>query len=75
MFEGENCESFVIAVAQKMFAEGRQRDDAYIADYVATRLTGKALRWYALLDRDVQKDWVPLRRALLKNFVDEIFPE
>ncbi|KIO30114.1 hypothetical protein M407DRAFT_158324 [Tulasnella calospora MUT 4182] len=45
--------------------EGKQRDNAWIADFAALCFAGDALRWYETLDDDVQLDWSKLRRAVL----------
>lgn len=66
--DGEECETFIVSVANKMFTEGKQDDDTYIAQFAATKLTGKALRWFSTLDQDTTDSWRRLRSALLTRY-------
>lgn len=68
--DGDECEGFIIAVTQKMFAEGKQMDvdDKYIAHFAGTKMKKKALRWFSTLDDDAQNSWKLLRKALLEKY-------
>lgn len=66
--DGAEAEDFVTAVRRRAFAEGRQRDQAWMADYAATCLKGNAVRWFQALDREVREDWELLSRALLERW-------
>lgn len=46
-------------------AEGRQKDDLWMAQYAAARLDGDALHWYEDQNEEVQDDWKELRKAIL----------
>lgn len=66
-FDGSNaadCERFILAVKRRAFAEGKQNDDLWVAQYANTCISGPALRWYERLDDDVQASWKLLRWAL-----------
>ncbi|KAG9020817.1 hypothetical protein FS837_007873, partial [Tulasnella sp. UAMH 9824] len=62
--DSDECENFIAAVMRLAFAQGKQRDDAWIADFVASRLTKDALRWWIKLDEETQTSWKLLRRAM-----------
>lgn len=71
MFDGRDAadaEDFVLAIQQKAYAEGKQRDHTWISDLVAASLARDALRWYAALDPAIQDDWKLLSKALLNRF-------
>ncbi|KAG8995583.1 hypothetical protein FRB93_001087 [Tulasnella sp. JGI-2019a] len=59
---------FAQAVHRFAFAFGRQKDNAWIADYVYGCLSGEALNWFEDLDHDVKKDWSRLRPEMITEF-------
>ncbi|KAG8923030.1 hypothetical protein FRC01_013315 [Tulasnella sp. 417] len=65
---GHECEEFIRAVRKAGFQAQKIRDDAWMADYASTCLTGRALRYYETLSPEVQGDWRLLRQALLKEY-------
>lgn len=62
--DSDECDNFISAVMKLAFAQGKQRDDAWIADFVATCLTKDALRWWIKLDEETQGSWKLLRKAM-----------
>ncbi|KAG8895683.1 TOM (translocase of outer membrane) complex component, partial [Tulasnella sp. 417] len=62
--DSDECEGFIFAVQRTAFAQGKQRDDAWITDFVASCLTKDALRWWIKLDLETQRNWDLLRRAM-----------
>ncbi|KAG8888370.1 hypothetical protein FRB98_007765 [Tulasnella sp. 332] len=70
-FEGRKNESvtlFLQNVKRIAFAEGRQRDQEWLADYVETCLAEKALEWYIALDQKIRYDFDALRVAMVERF-------
>lgn len=65
---GQECEDFIRAVRKAGFHAKKIRDDAWMADFASTCLTGRALRYYESLSPEVQGDWRLLRQALLKEY-------
>lgn len=68
--DAADCERFFLAVKRRAFAEGKQNDDQWVAQYAATCTPGAALRWYERLDDHGQASWKLLRRALLDRYPD-----
>ncbi|KAG8986180.1 hypothetical protein FRB90_004178, partial [Tulasnella sp. 427] len=67
---GDDVLAFVQAVQRTAFLQNRQRDDAWIADFVSTCFSGSALVWYSTtLDKATQYDWSELRRAMIQRFL------
>lgn len=66
--ETENVSSFFRNVKRVAFAQGYQRDNKWVADYVETCLIDKALEWYDALDEKTQADFQSLRTAMLQRF-------
>lgn len=66
--DGQECEAFIHDLRQRIFEEGKEEDHGWIARYVATRVTGDALRWHASLDEEIQLDWRRLQRAMLAQY-------
>ncbi|KAG8930553.1 hypothetical protein FRC01_002630, partial [Tulasnella sp. 417] len=66
--DSKECERFISAVLKHAFAQGMQRDDAWIADFVATCLAEDALRWWLGLDEVTQGSWKLLRRAMALKY-------
>lgn len=74
--EGEDVAVFLQSVQQEAFAQRRQRDDVWIADYAATLLKGpRALKWYYKLDDEVQGSWKKLRVAMMSRFAKGVGEE
>lgn len=57
--------AFIRHIRQIAMAEGRQKDDLWMAQYAAARLDGDALHWYEDQNEEVQDDWKELRKAIL----------
>ncbi|KAG9029574.1 hypothetical protein FRB95_005203 [Tulasnella sp. JGI-2019a] len=71
IFSGKSDEQvapFIRRIQEISFAQGRQRDNDWQADYAATCLDGDALRWYSELNDETRNSWNELRRALLQRF-------
>ncbi|KAG9050883.1 hypothetical protein FS837_001537 [Tulasnella sp. UAMH 9824] len=67
---GDDVLAFVQSVQRIAFTQNRQRDDAWIADFVSTCLSGSALVWYSTaLDKTTQWDWCELRRAMIQRYL------
>ncbi|KAG8909666.1 hypothetical protein FRC00_009691, partial [Tulasnella sp. 408] len=65
---GEEAEDFIQAVNKRAYAAGKQRDNAWIAEFAYPFFSRKALRWYEDLDEGIQNDWKLLKRAILAEF-------
>ncbi|KAG9027156.1 hypothetical protein FS837_004366 [Tulasnella sp. UAMH 9824] len=65
---GEEAEEFVYMVQERALDVGKQQDNEWIAAFISSCFVGDALRWYALLDSDVQDDWKRLRKAILTQY-------
>ncbi|KAG8921392.1 hypothetical protein FRC00_008690, partial [Tulasnella sp. 408] len=65
---GSDCEEFIRAVYAYAFEKDKTDDNKWIAAYAPTRLSGKALRWYARQDNTVKADWSALQVALLDQY-------
>ncbi|KAG9049008.1 hypothetical protein FS837_011482 [Tulasnella sp. UAMH 9824] len=50
------------------FAQGKQRDDQWMADFAATCMADDALAWWSALREDVQESWKLLRPAMLSKY-------
>ncbi|KIO28416.1 hypothetical protein M407DRAFT_22462 [Tulasnella calospora MUT 4182] len=77
IFYGESskeAEDFIFAIKERAYAEGKQRDNAWIAEFVSICFAKTALRWYEELDEDVQNDWRLLKRAILAEYQEESHP-
>ena len=59
------CEDFIAAVNQWAFEKGKDQDDGLVARFAYSRMKGEALRFYEILDVDVQGSWGRLRQAFL----------
>lgn len=65
---GVTVDEFVKNVTTRANAEGRQLDNKWNVEFVVTRLSGPALKWYEGLDKNVQGDWTKLRKALEETY-------
>jgi len=68
---GEECEEFISAVRRKAFAEGKQLDNQWIAQFAAISFSGKALRWHNGLDEATRQDWGLLEKAMLLEYTSD----
>ncbi len=68
---GVECEHFIAAVRRVALSQGKQRDEAWIADFASSCFVNGALRWYETLSENVQHDWRQLRQALLAQYPAE----
>lgn len=66
--DAAECEEFIAAILKHAFAQGKQRDDQWMADFAATCLANDAIRWWSLLDEEVQGSWKLLRRAMILKY-------
>ncbi|KIO26447.1 hypothetical protein M407DRAFT_24294 [Tulasnella calospora MUT 4182] len=64
----EEAEDFIQAVNTRAYAAGKQKDNAWIAEFAYPFFSRKALRWYDGLDEGTQNDWKLLRSAILAEF-------
>lgn len=62
------CKSFIAELIKLAFAQGKQRDDQWIADFAATCMADNALVWWSALDEEVQGSWKLLRQAMLSKY-------
>lgn len=67
---GTPVDEFVRNVTICANKEGRQLDNKWNVEFVATRLSGPALKWYENLDKDIRGDWSKLRKALEDKYSD-----
>ncbi|KAG8967567.1 hypothetical protein FRC05_002000 [Tulasnella sp. 425] len=66
--DAAECETFINAVSRRALAEGKQRDDQWIAEFAASCFTQGALRWCDGLDEQTQCSWKLLRKAMLSRY-------
>lgn len=66
--EGLSSHEFVQKVQRTAFQQGKQREDDWVADFVATCLSGEALEWYIGLDEETQTSWRKLRAGLIQRW-------
>lgn len=65
---GNEAEGFVQAIRQAAFAENKDDDYPWMARFATTCLQGKAMRWHAKLDSNIQMDWRLLVQAILDEW-------
>ena len=65
---GTECEDFVQSVRFIALAEGKDDDDRWMLRFATARLSGRALRWHARLDKVIRHDWDLLVQALLDEY-------
>ncbi|KAG8864827.1 hypothetical protein FRB96_003413 [Tulasnella sp. 330] len=70
--ENENVAAFLQKVKRVAFAQGRQRDQEWLVDYVEACLSDKALLWYTKLDERTWSDFNSLRVAMLEHFATPV---
>jgi len=66
--DGTECENFIHSLRRKIFDEGKEDDNRWIARFVATCVVGDALRWHATLDFEVRNNWELLQQAMLSRY-------
>lgn len=66
--DGTECRNFIAALLKIAFAQGKQRDDQWMADFAATCMVDDALAWWSALDEEVQGSWKLLRQAMLSTY-------
>ncbi|KAG8912131.1 hypothetical protein FRC01_005272, partial [Tulasnella sp. 417] len=66
--DATECEDFISAIVKRAFAQGKQRDDQWMADFAANCMVNDAMRWWSKLDEEVQGSWKLLRRAMLSRY-------
>ncbi|KAG9002169.1 hypothetical protein FRB94_013211 [Tulasnella sp. JGI-2019a] len=62
------CERFISDVRKHAYLHGKQRDDEWITDLVASCLTGKALKWHVMLPSQIAWHWGRLQQAMIERF-------
>ncbi|KAG9045955.1 hypothetical protein FS837_005355 [Tulasnella sp. UAMH 9824] len=67
--DADECRQFIQAVRRFGFQQGRQHDDAYMADYAVTCFQGPALDWQIELDEETNGSWRLLQRALKEKYL------
>lgn len=65
---GESASAFVLSVQRIAFRQGRDRDDAWLADYASTCFDDEALYWYLEQDEESKSSWRKLRSSLLSRY-------
>ncbi|KAG9003566.1 hypothetical protein FRB95_002361 [Tulasnella sp. JGI-2019a] len=68
--ESEDATLFIQQVQKVAFAEGRHWDNGWRVRYLATCLTGAAVRWYFLLDDDKIRDTAALSSMRPSSYPD-----
>ncbi|KAG9022096.1 hypothetical protein FRB95_000874 [Tulasnella sp. JGI-2019a] len=66
--DAAECGRFISAVRKHAYFHGKQRDEEWITDLVASSLSGDALTWHVMLPIHIKKDWEKLQRALVEEF-------
>lgn len=64
----KECEQFISAVNKHARAQGRLRDDQWIADLAAVCIAGDAMLWWSALNEETQGSWRLLQRAMLLRY-------
>ncbi|KAG8916518.1 hypothetical protein FRC01_003015 [Tulasnella sp. 417] len=64
----KECEDFIAAINKQARAEGKFRDDQWIADLVGASMAGDTLIWWSSLDEEVRGSWMRLRKAMLSRY-------
>lgn len=64
----ENPAQFIQTINRRAFAQGKSKDDEWLAQYAAICLADDALQWYYDLAEETQNSGKKLFQALLKEF-------
>ncbi|KIO19933.1 hypothetical protein M407DRAFT_142937 [Tulasnella calospora MUT 4182] len=70
-FKGDNweeCTTFIQAIREAAWAEGKLRDPAWMADLASLYFSSRALSWHAKLTPEVHQDWFKLQAALVDRW-------
>ncbi|KAG9038536.1 RNA helicase [Tulasnella sp. JGI-2019a] len=70
-FDGKVSEDvtlFLQSVKRIALAQGHQRDNDWMVDYVEACLTGDALEWFSRLDDETLHSWKAVRNAFLERY-------
>ncbi|KAG8993228.1 hypothetical protein FRB93_002065 [Tulasnella sp. JGI-2019a] len=70
--DAAECERFIGAVRRHAYLNGKQRDDEWITDLVATCLSGAALKWHVKLPGQIAWHWGNLQEAMIDRFAPTI---
>lgn len=62
------CETFIQAIREKGWNEGKLRDPAWMADFASLHFSSTALKWHSFLPLDVRHDWHKLEMALIERW-------
>ncbi|KAG8996052.1 hypothetical protein FRB90_012834 [Tulasnella sp. 427] len=73
--DGSECEAFVVAIQENAFTTGQDDDPHWMMRFGRTRLRGKALRWYATLEKSVKGDWDCFVQALFEQYPHDEQPD
>lgn len=66
--DSEECHKFISAVLKYAYAQGKQRDDEWVADFAATCFKGEALRWWTGVGPQTQESWKLLRHSMSRKY-------
>ncbi|KIO19069.1 hypothetical protein M407DRAFT_31282 [Tulasnella calospora MUT 4182] len=66
--DAAECKTFIAALLKLAFAQGKQRDDRWMADSAAARMADDALVWWNKLGEEVQGSWKLLSQAMLSEY-------
>lgn len=72
--DSEDVTIFIRDVKRCAIAEGKQRDDEWIIDFVESCLSGVAMRWFTQLDEEWKASWKSLTRAIVDRFDAPVAP-
>ncbi|KAG8912723.1 hypothetical protein FRC01_004938, partial [Tulasnella sp. 417] len=64
----EKAAAFIQSLNRRAFAQGKSKDDEWLAQYAAACLSDDALTWYYSLADEAQNSWKKMCPALLKEF-------
>ncbi|KAG8960520.1 hypothetical protein FRC00_000144, partial [Tulasnella sp. 408] len=64
----EECTTFIQAIREAAWAEGKLRDAAWMADLASLYFSSKAMSWHAKLPVEVRQDWFKLEVALVDRW-------
>lgn len=65
----ESVSTFVQSVQRVALQQNRMIDDVWVAHYAAACFSGDSLLWYSDLDEAIRNSWSELRRALLRQYL------
>ncbi|KAG9005483.1 hypothetical protein FRB90_010370 [Tulasnella sp. 427] len=68
----EKAATFIQSINRQAYAQGKARDDEWLAQYAAACLAEDALAWYYSLTEEVQNSWRKICPTLLKQFPSKV---